>query len=328
VDAIESHATAIASDGSFRFTGLKAREGEALVVRVTHQGVNYLSELGAFKPEQQELRLPVRIYEPTEDPAAVLITQMHVFLTRVGQRLEVEEFYVLGNAGDRAYVGQEDPATGRRITMDFVLPAGAQGLGFEGQSIGERFMERPGGFADTQPVLPGAEASEVFFRYDLPFVEGRLITRAIDVPVASVALIVLGSDVALGGADISQPRALDTAVGPALSYTVGPLAAGEPLEFSLVAGGAGSVPGPSESVPTGIARLEVPLGLVALAAGIMVAALLWRSPVPGAVPASVRPLVEAIAALDVEFEAGGLPEERYRAQRDSLKQQIRARLDQ
>jgi hypothetical protein len=68
--------------------------------------------------------------------------------------------------------------------------------------------------------------------------------------------------------------------------------------------------------------------LVALAAGIVVAALLWRSPVSGAVPASVRPLVEAIAALDVEFESGELPEERYRAQRDSLKQQIRARLDQ
>lgn len=325
-EEIQSFTTTIASDGSFRFANLTPWVGETFVARVAHQGANYFSELGAFEDEQQEIWLPVTVYEATEDPAAVQVTQMHAFLTREGDRLQVEEYYVLGNAADRTYVGREAPEAGRRSTVDFVLPAGARGLGFGGSGLGERFIVRPGGFSDTRAVPPGAEAVEVFFRYELAFEEGRPIVRVLDVPVASVVLVVLGGDVALSGAGIGQPRALDTAVGPALSYTAGPLAAAEPLEFMLVTG-PGLASGLPQSAPARNTRLEMSLGLMALAIGMMAATLLWRAPRSAPLPAPARPLVEAITALDAEFEAGRLPEHRYRAERDALKQQIRARLD-
>ena len=122
---------------------------------------------------------------------------------------------------------------------------------------------------------------------------------------------------------------MDTQMGPALSYTAGPLAAGEPLAFTLVARpqvAAPSVPaGPSPARDT--AR-EISVGLVALAAAIMTVYLLWRSPASGPIPAQARPLVESIAALDANFEAGQVEEKAYHQKRKLLKQKLRALLQE
>jgi hypothetical protein len=67
-------------------------------------------------------------------------------------------------------------------------------------------------------------------------------------------------------------------------------------------------------------------GLAALLAAGIAVVLMWRSPSSRAVPAEVRSQVEAIAALDRDFEKGRLPEETYREKRRSLKREVRETL--
>jgi hypothetical protein len=308
----------LAADGSFRFEGLTPDEGEAFVARVVYRDVTYLSKFGAFEPGQQELALPVTIYEITEGPAAVLVTRLHVFVNRTEDHLEIAEYYRVGNTGDRTYVGIEDPETGRRTTLHLTLPEGATTLQFDDAGLGERFLERESGFADTYPILPGDATVEVFFSYELPYREGQQVERVFDVPVDSIVLVIPEGEGTLEGKGLTPAGVLDTQMGPTLSYTAGPLAAGESLAFSMASRAA-------EGWRSNEAG-ESAIGLVSLVAAIVVAYLLWRSPAQVPIPAQARPLVEAIAALDARFEARQVEEGTYHRERSALKQRVRALL--
>jgi hypothetical protein len=338
-----THTTRTAADGSFRFEGLTSEDGEVFVARVVLQDVTYISEFVTPEPEQSELSLPVTVYETSEDASDIEVAQLHIFLVAVGQRLQVREYYLISNTSDRTYVGVQNPEIGRRTTLMFTLPEGAEGPAFEGAGLGERFFQHEEGFADTAPILPGSATGEVLFSYEMPYREGVRIERVLDVPISSVALLLSGEDADIDRASAEDPKGfpkplgseaasitllgdgiasagvLDTQMGPALSYTAGPLAAGEPLAFTLAAG---------SSVRN--ATLETAIGLAALAAAVLVAYLLLARRTPrfigGPLPAQARPLVEAIAALDDAFEAGRVSADAYRRERASLRRQVRAAL--
>jgi hypothetical protein len=311
------YTTTVTAGGLFRFDGVMVATGDTLVVRAVHQDVVYTSDTVTLKPGQQEAPLSIAVYETTERRPDVRIKQFHMFLNRVDDRLRVGEYYLIGAAGDRTWVGMEDLDTGRRTTLAFTLPEGAQGLWFSGPGLGERFVEWEGGFADTQPIPPGGTTSEVFFSYEVPYRDGVRVARAFDVPVDSVVLLVSeAGGVAPEGASIAPAETLETPMGVALSYTAGPLAAGQPLAFNLV---------DQETVTwNGGGWGQMAVGLFVLAAAVGGAFWLWRPSALPSLPTEADVLVEAIAALDVDFEAGQVEEDAYRRERESLKRQVRS----
>ena len=210
------------------------------------------------------------------------------------------------------------------MTITFTLPEGAAGLSFEESGLGERFVEVEGGFADTLPVPAGADTVEVFFTYELPYPVDGTVTRVFALPVRAVVLVTADEGWVLEGTGLAFAEVFDTEVGSALSYTAGPLEAGEPLEFSLVPG--------LPPVPTAVAARdtsgETAVGVVALVVASVLGHLLWRVPaLPRRCPVGVRPLVARIAALDVSFESGDLDEDLYRRERDALKARVCALLE-
>jgi hypothetical protein len=309
--------------GAFRFDQVAVVEQATLIARVVYEDVVYFSDLAAFEPGLQELSLPtVTVYETTENPAGVQITQLHIFTGATGDRLQMSEFHLVGNAGDRTYVGVRDPETDGRVTLTFTLPEGAEALSFDGPGVGERFLAREGGFADTRPVLPGSATGEIFFSYELPYHGGMRVERTFGLPVGSVVLVTPGEGIVLEGSGLKPTGTVDTQMGPALAYTAGPLAAGESWVFAVV----GTVPSAGERVPTRNVTGEVSIGLLALGVAGVIIYLLWRSPAAGEPSLEARPLVLQIAALDVDFESGMVEERAYRQERGALKRQLRAML--
>ncbi|MFL7793706.1 MAG: hypothetical protein AB8I69_16305 [Anaerolineae bacterium] len=311
------YTTTVTTDGLFRFDGVAAVEGDMLVARAVYQDVVYTSDTVTLGSGQQEAPLFITVYETTERQPDIYITQFHMFLNRVDDRLRVGEYYLIGAAGDRTWVGKEDVDTDQRTTLAFTLPEGAQGLWFSGPGLGERFVEWEGGFADTQPIPPGATTSEVFFSYEIPYRDGVRVTRAFDAPVDSIVLLVSeAGGVTLEGEreEIAPAETLETPMGVALSYTAGPLAAGQPLVFNLVDQEAAAWNGGEWG--------QIVVGLFALVAAVSGAFCLWRSPVVPTLPAEANVLLEAIAALDADFEAGRVTEDAYRQERRALKRQI------
>jgi hypothetical protein len=324
------YTTTLGTDTTFRFEDVALSEGDTLVTRALYDGVMYTSAFtsATSTAEQQAISLPITIYETTDDPGAVLISQLHVFVNQVGDRLQIGQYCLISNTGDRAYRGTVDPQTGERMTLAFELPAGGENLSFD-DAGSERYVTRENGFADTRPVLPGDSSVEISFNYEIPYQEGMEVQQAFDVPVRAGVLVLPESGIALMGEGVSSEGTIDTQMGPALSYTAGPLAADEPLVFSVVSrptgaqGGAGS--GRQSSAGTTGAR-GIAVGLAALVAAGVAVYLMWRSPTSGPVPAHVRSQVKAIAALDADFEAGRVSEKDYGRKRRSLKREVREQL--
>jgi hypothetical protein len=314
------YTTTVSAEGSFRLEDVSLEDGETVVARTVHEGVTYVSEFVTVEPEQRTLSLPVTIYETTEDRGGVAVSQLHVFVNRVEGAIQVGAYAVIGNTGDRTYVGL--PEGGVRTTWSIQLPDGAENLQFDSAELGGRFVPLADGFADTRPVAPGAASVETSFTYQIPFREGVEIRHLLNLPVRAAVLVLPEGEWMLEGASLSSEGTLETQMGPALSYTAGPLAAGEPLAFTIVAGGGterSTVP--SAGVSNGLA-----FGIISLVLAGVGVTLLWRSPTPGSIPEEIRAEIAAIASLDRHFESGRLPEKTYREQRQSLKEQIRRTL--
>jgi len=321
-----TYTTTVAADGSFRFDGLVVGQEQAVVAETTYQDATYFSEPDWLAAAEGELSLPLVIYETTADPADILVTQLHIFIRRLGDsphRLECGEVYLLSNTGERTYVGAPDAASGRRATLDFTLPEGAENLRFDGPGLGERFLERPGGFADTMPIPPGVATVSVLLSYELPYRPGLQLEWTFAAPIASVVIVLPGPGLALDGAGLTSAGTIDTQMGTALSYTAGPLAAGQTLAIALVEDASAA---PAAAAVSSRPQ-DVALGLAALAAAVLAAYRLWRSPAPP-MPAQVRPIVDAIAALDDDFEAGRIAEETYHRERAVRLQQAQALLEE
>jgi len=321
------YTTTLDADGAFRFDGLALAAGEIVVARVVYQQVSYASAPVTIEAGQQEVALPVVVYETTADPATVEITQLHVFMVGAGDVFQVSEFYLISNLGERTWVGALDEASGRRTTLRFTVPAQADELSFDGSGLGERFVELADGFADTEPIPPGMATVEVLFRYTLPYQEGLLIERTFGAPVASAVLLVVDAEMGLAGPQLTAAGPLETQMGAALAYTAGPLSAGETLTFTLARQGATAPVGSTGTTgaPTRDTGRELLIGLLVLAAALVAVYVLLLSPA-AAPPQEVRPLVRAIARLDADFEAGRIGQDAYRQQREALKQQVRRTL--
>jgi hypothetical protein len=328
------YTTTLSVGGTFRFTDFATDVGSDFVTHIVYQDVDYYSSPTKLTDET-DVVADIAIYEPTTDPSRVVIDQMHYFIVPSGDSVRdatvrIAEYYLIGNTGDRTYIGAEN-ADGMRTTITFIPPVGASDLYFDGPGLGERFVGDITRFEDTRPIPPGATVIDVDFSYQLPFTAGMRIERVVDLPITSVALIVSSDSIGISGSGLTPQGVMDTQMGPAASYSAGPLAAGEPLAFTFVpqtmtvtGTGSGATAGTRTANPT----RDALLGVAALALAAFVGYRLWKPASVPPPPAAARPLLEAIAALDTCFAAGGLPEETYHQEREALKQQLAALLQQ
>ena len=323
--------TTLSADGTFRFTDFGMDAGSDFVTHILYQGVDYYSSptklLGDLATETVA---GITVFEPTTDPSGVVIDQMHYFIAPAGDDVRIAEYYLVGNTGDRTYIGTEN-ADGVRTTLTFTPPAGASDLYFDGPGLEERFVGDITRFEDTRPIPPGTTTIDVDFSYQLPFTDGMRIERTVDVPISLVALIVSSQDIGLAGSGLTPQGMMNTQMGPAASYSAGPLAAGEMLAFTFVpqtmaVTTTGS--GTTTSSRTANPMRDALLGVAALALAAFGGYQLLKPASVPPPPEAARPLLEAIAALDARYAAGDLPEEAYHQERETLKQQLLSLLQQ
>lgn len=233
-------------------------------------------------------------------PDGARIDQAHLFVAPGETEIVIAEYHLLGNTAESETTG----------TVRFSLPAGATSLVFEGAGEAD-FLIDEAGFTDPRPIPPGEATSDVGFSYALPFVAGQAIARVYDMPVDALAIVLSGEDFELAGAGLTLAGMQETPMGGARVYSAGPLAAGEPLVFTLV---------PIETVPPTPPDQRDPaqeliVGLAALALAGFVAYYLWQPVRVPPMPAGARPLITDIAALDARFAAGEIAEPEYHDQR-------------
>lgn len=188
---------AAGADGAFHFADIDVDPSLAYFVSARYAGVDYWSEPAIFEEGQPIPALELAVYETTQDPASLAIELAHVAVDvpRGESALDVVQYVILANEGDRTYVGGGS-ADGESQTRLLSLPPGAADAAIVGAPVGASLT--PDGLAviGSEPILPGN--IEVAVAYRLRYLEdSQLITLPIDYPVRRFAFLVpdMGVDV-------------------------------------------------------------------------------------------------------------------------------------
>ncbi|MBN2147656.1 MAG: c-type cytochrome [Anaerolineales bacterium] len=332
---VYSQTLEIGEDGRYLFTDVEMPLGRAFLAGVEYGGSIFASDVIVVETGPQDLNLPVMVYDTSTDETVLSVDRIHVFIDFLdAENAQVIEVYIISNPTNRSVIAEEKAGP----VVFFPLPAGAIGLQFQDGVLGERYLELPGGFADTMPVDPGMGKYQVVVAFTMPY--DRMLEFTQPLQLKTEAILVMLPDVGVKlKSDTLQDGGMREFQGTSYKmYTSGSLEAGSQLSFSVsgrpqLSGGTSLIePSTTQNLAIGIGVF----GLVLLLAGVW---LYRRNKLQGteadladvgaALPAVEQlpddpdTLLDAIVALDELYESGQLPEEAYQTRRTALKSRLK-----
>jgi len=307
--------------GEFVFDQLDPSPMTLYAVQAEYLKANYFSDLLTFAHGGLTLTVPITVYETTTDASALRVEQMHLFFEFAPGRATVSQLSIVSNLGDRAYIAADG------VSARFPLPSNATNVSFEDGVLGGRYQPVAGGFADTEAVLPGVGATQILFSYDVPYDGKKLdLNLTTAYPVRSVNVLAPEGGVQLSSAQLSAAGTRATQGGNMLNFVGGSLAAGQSLALQLSGAPAFA---PTEASAEGVSPLLIASAILLLAAAGIVAFVWLRQQRAASELAEVEDvdarreeLLDAIAALDDDFEVGRVRESDYRRERATLKAEL------
>ena len=325
------------ANGKFAFANLDTITTTRYLVTARYGDVEYYSDVLAFtSPNSMTLPADITIYDSTEDPAVVQVSEMHLVVDVQSPWLAVQQIVVVQNMSDRIFIGKL--VGPHRISLSMPILAKAINIQFDDQTVDQTTMRGEGVLTYTLPIGPGKD--QIFFQYDVPFAPP---TYEFNLP--------LPNDVARFGlyvADIGetvQSQQLSPAPSPMGNVPNAPkliavagdkFVAGTTIKATIdKLPAAAAQPGqtPSAALPTALPVSPQTIGLVILGAAIVAAIALLVFPLlrrraAGAADEAEdeddarQDLMQEIADLDDAFEAGKISEAEYKEKRAARKAEL------
>ena len=284
------------------------------VAKIIYKGGEYETPAITFKPGQTVRQAHMRIYEPTSD-AGVLKVNVHHIIVEPGQgAVQVAELLVFTNSSDRTYIGGQPRADGKRETLRFNLPAGANKVQYMEGLMECCVSASDTGMVDTMDVEPGMR--QIAYSYTLPVSRKTLaLARRLDYPAERVE--VFGSAAAqLAVSPLTREEDVKTEQGVYVRFSGASVGAGTDITLAL------------SGLP--VPRSSTRRAAIAAFAGLIAAALVYpflrraRKPAKPTPPGRTREeVIQAIASLDDRFEAGEVSEVEYRSRRARYMAELR-----
>lgn len=321
--------TTVGTDGRFRFDLTDVSPEWFFRIGIDYQDIEFGSDFGQVSFVEPEIELPVTVYEQASDPAAISVNPLHMVVVIGDGVVEVSELYVVSNNDQTVFVGEEgNVALG---TFEFNLPPDAQQPTFQrGFGSLDSFLPAneviatDNGWADTLPIRPGTGTLNMLVSYMLPYEDEATLSHVLNYDTANINLVIPDAGIEVGSADgwVSggQQAMGETAVS---TYSQSGLPAGSTLNLSL----SGE---PSAATSTGnvlsrnnAAELLIGAGVIFIAVAVAVFVVRqWRSEPYEEMDADE--LIQALADLDDDYEAGLIDEAEYLRERDELKAELLA----
>lgn len=335
-------------DGNFRFDVTDVPPNWIYIAGATASGLNFSSGADQLRRDDASLELPVTVFDKTSDVSGITIAQLHVVMEFAEDVVQVSQLYIVNNAEEAVFVGtMGDPAQG---VVEVAVPDGAENLEFL-RSFGAMdsflpandFVQTTRGWADPLPLRPGDGALTLLVRYTLPYSSGMSITHPIFYQTGSSTIILpdVGVEVtnspwvAQAPQSFGQSETFLNYIGPDIpaGQTITMVLEGRP---SIVTNAGGA------AVANRDQTTELLIGGGALLLAAVGGVFLWRYwqtrerddddeevfaeavPVVASTESEADELLRAIAALDDDYEVGGIDEADYQTRRAGLKQQLAA----
>jgi len=330
-----SATTTAQPDGTFRFEDVAMPPGRAFIASAEYQDIAYSSDVAVVEDGATDLQLPFAIYESTTDPAVLSVDRLHfLFEYTEPDTLRVVELYIISNLGDRTLVADNEGEP----TITFRLPEGATNLQFQDGALGERYVESEGGFGDTAVIRPGFGNHQVVISFDLPYKRRADLIQPIDLTTNAAVVLIPEDGLMVKSEQLEDAGVRDVQGMSYHMYNASRLEPGTSLSIRISGkpGGRGLIAGTSTNLLIG----ALAFGLVLIGAGVWLfirnRSLRGEEIEPDqtmeSLPTSdagqdAETLLDAILALDDQYQAGELPEEAYRQRRAELKAMLKDKLE-
>jgi mono/diheme cytochrome c family protein len=328
---LDTRKTTTDAAGFYRFGDLPAEDTTLIfLTRVSYPataGNSYNSEPVQFQQDQAALDLPIAVYETTTDGSGVRADRVHIIVEFEGDRAYVAEMIVFSQDGKQAYVGDGSGV------LRFNLPQGAENLDISDGLLGERYLPIQGGFVDTLPLPPGTGVRQVLYRYEVPYSGNALdLVSVLPYPVANVNALVADVGAQVASDQLQDQGVRQTQGGGFISLLGQNLPANQPITLRFTNLPLGVTVGASGAENPAPATNDRALLLIFIGGGGLLAALLVALPLlrqrsaavtaGTAIAADRDSLIDALARLDIAYQAGELSETAYRDQRLRVKAQL------
>jgi len=319
------------ANGRFTFTNLDTITATRYLAQANYAGVDYFSDLFRFDANQTTIPISMTVYETTTVPAVIKVNQTHLIFTVHTRAFQVQQIVAVENTSDRMYIGE---ALGgpHRATLTLPILADAVNLEFDDPSVDSTTLRGGAVLTYTLPIGPGKD--NVIYSYAVPF-DPPTYEFSLELPYDTAKFGIFMPDV---GAAIQSPQLsasfpMSGAVGTPnfVGGTAEKVAAGTTIRatFSNLPAVVNEPTAPTETnAPADNSQLVggIVLGIAMLAAIGLIAypILRQRATRPASLAAAKRrmELLQALADLDDDFEAGGIPEADYTEQRAARKAKL------
>lgn len=179
-------------NGEFEFEGIEMPPDRIFIASVDYGGQSFSSQPSMHPGKivdvtQNELDLPVHIYDATTDTSVVSADRLHIFMDFSSPGIvQVISLYLISNHSDQVLTALT-PGEG---VLEFQLPEGAANLQFQDSELGGRYIAIEQGFADTAPVMPGEASHQVLFMFDLPYTSRLKISMPVSINIESINVMI------------------------------------------------------------------------------------------------------------------------------------------
>ncbi len=318
------HAQSLA-DGTFLFSDAPFDTNLQYAVMATFEGVTYFSDVVPVDTTSMQVSVDVPVYESTSDLTNVQVDQMHVLFNFAEDGMETKEIYILSNTGERTIKDVYQLDVDKAATLEFPLPFDADFVFFKPDDQ-DRFVKLDGRFADTYPLLPGANSAQIMINYLVPFANGRSYNYTAPLNIVSMNFLVEEkSNVTLQGEGLAGPEHMTLDDGKSyLVYSYAHLRSGESLDITFTGDGETNKAAGS-SIPPVAVGVAV-LGLALIGIGVW----WWRKPDNSqnidddqSNDTPLDDLILEIAQLDEKHELGQLDAQEHQHQRGELMERAR-----
>jgi mono/diheme cytochrome c family protein len=320
--------------GQYRFENVEMPSGRIFITSVDYGGQSYSSQPsmhpGVVEDETQtSFVLPIHVYDGTTDISVVSADRLHLFMDfNTPGIVQVIELYVISNHSNQVLIATDAGGP----VLSFQLPEGAENLLFQDSVLGERYLAIEGGFADTNPVLPGEASHQVLFMFDLPYTNKLKVSLPVSVPVESVNVMLPEGNIKLKSSQLVDGGVRQSQGINFTLFTGDAIAAGGTLDLEISGkNAAASTETPATSRVNPILLGGGFLLLTLTAVGYYFFEMKKKNQHEALEPAENgltdrNAVMDAIIALDALHAEGKITNAAYQARRSELKEKLKEML--
>lgn len=326
-------------NGVYNFSNVSMPEGRVFLAGTNYASGTYGSDIVTVNPTTPNLNLQITVYDTTTDLSALTAERVHILFDFTQPKIaQVFEVFIISNPSKQAIISANQDGS----VVTFPLPAGYSNLQFQDGELGGRYLAIDKGFADTSTITPGVGAYTVVFGFQMPYDRQLNFSQPMALPTSAVVVLIPDNGVKVVSDRLQDSGTLDYNGVTYHKYDGSSLAAGSSLAFSLSGNpsGASGTSGSTLFNAGTMQSLAIGLGTFGVA---IVAVGIWlyrRNQLKLATQRSIEDLatagsqsddevddentlMDAIIALDDQYNAGNLPEEAYLERRAVLKSRLR-----